>query len=1058
MFSRIFIDRPRLAIVVSIILTLAGVLALLNIPVAQYPPISPPEIRVQSAYPGASAEVVAGSVAAPLEAEINGVENMLYMSSTCSNNGSYSLSVSFEVGTDPNIAQVNIQNRVQQAIPKLPQEVTDQGIAVRTRSSDILGVISFFTTKGGYDALFLSNYISINVKDALTRLNGVSEAYLFGALDYSMRIWMNPEKLTSLGLTADDVIAAVREQNVQAATGSIGTAPGSDAQQVQYTLRAQGRLKKVEDFENIIIRANPKGGVLRLRDVARVELGAVSYASKSTLNGSPAVNMAIYRSSGANALQTIKAVEAEVERLSHRFPEGIRYRLVYDTTRFVQSAIHEIIFTLCITFLLVVGVTYLFLQDWRATLIPALTIPVSLVGSFAVLLVLGFSANTITLFALILAIGLVVDDAIVVVENVQRVMQEEGLCPRDAAIKAMGQVTGPIISTTLVLLAVFVPVGFIPGITGQLYKQFAVTISTAVLLSATNALTLSPALCATFLRPSRPYTRGPLAWFSRFLYGSRHTYVMTAAWLVKRKLVAFFILGLIIASAYYLFATRPTSFLPSEDQGVFFINVQLPESSTLSRTNKVMAQVSELLKKTPGVADVIAVAGYSLLSGSSENVGLGFIILDPWDKRETPELKLDGILARVRPELAAIPTANIFAFGRPAIQGLGNTSGFNFQLEALGDQSPHELAAATRALVVAANQDPVLTGVFSTFSADVPQLFLNLDRTKAEILKVPVSRVFSTLQAQLGSRYVNDFNLYNRVFQVKIQADAPYRDTLEDINRIYLRSNDGHMVPLSSLATLSTVLAPQLVTRYNQFASAQVNGEAAPGYSSGQAMEAMAQVAAKTLPENFGYEWSALSYQERKSGGQAPILLALALLFGYLFLVAQYESWTIPLSIIFSISVAALGALTGLLISGLDLSIYAQIGVVLLVGLASKNAILIVEFSKTARESGMTVFDAAITGVRTRFRAVLMTAFSFILGVLPMVIASGAGANSRRAIGVTVFSGMLAATLFGIFLIPALYASFQTAREKVKNRRKRRRSKEPCKGEEIDKPDTDPAA
>ncbi len=1052
MFSQVFIDRPRLAIVVSVIITLAGVLALLNIPVAQYPPISPPEIRVSATYPGASAEVVANSVAAPLEAEINGVENMLYMSSTCSDNGSYRLSVSFEVGTDPNIAQVNIQNRAQQAIPKLPAEVIDQGLSVRTRSSDILGVISFFTSEGDFDALFLSNYISINIKDAVTRLNGVSEAFIFGALDYSMRVWMNPERLTSLGLTADDVIKSIREQNVQAATGSIGTAPGSDAQQVQYTLRAKGRLKETEEFENIIIRTNPKGGVLRLRDVARIELGALSYASKSTLNGSPAVNMAIYRTSGANALDTMKAVEAEVERLSQRFPKGMRYRLVYDTTRFVQVAIQEMILTLLITFCFVVGVTYLFLQDWRATLIPAITIPVALIGAFAALLTLGFSANTITLFALILAIGLVVDDAIVVVENVQRIMQEEGLCARDAAIKAMGQVTRPIVSTTLVMLAVFIPVGFLPGITGQLYKQFAVTISTAVLLSSLNALTLSPALCATFLRPPRTITRGPLAWFSRFLGASRHTYVTTAGWLVRRKFIALLIILLVIGSAYHLFVTRPTSFLPNEDQGVFFINVQLPESSALARTNKVMAQVTDLLKKVPGVSDVIAVSGFSLLSGSSENVGFGFVILEPWDKRQTPELKLDGILSRLRPELAAIPSANIFAFGRPAIQGLGNTSGFNFQMEALGDQTPQEIAAVTRALVVAANQDPVLNAVFSTYSADVPQIFLDLDRTKAEILNVPVSRVFSTLQAQLGSRYVNDFNLYSRVFQVKVQADAPYRDTLEDIHRIYLRSDDGNMVPLSSVATLKTMLAPQLVTRYNQFASAQVNGEAVPGFSSGQAMDAMEKVAAQTLPESFGYEWSALSYQERKTGGQAPMLLALALIFGYLFLVAQYESWTVPLSIIFSISTAVLGALTGLLISGMDLSIYAQIGVVLLVALASKNAILIVEFAKNGREDGMSIFDASVTAIRIRFRAVLMTAFSFILGVLPLVIATGAGANSRRAIGITVFSGMLAATLFGIFLIPALYAFFQTAREKAKSFREHRRSQDACENEESGKP------
>jgi hydrophobe/amphiphile efflux-1 (HAE1) family protein len=1031
MFSRIFIDRPRLAMVISIIVTLAGLLALLNIPIAQYPQITPPEIRVSTVYPGASAEVVAATVAAPLEAEMNGVDDMLYMSSTCTDNGSYSLSITFAVGTDPNIAQVNVQNRVAQAVPKLPTEVNDQGVSVRKRSSDILGVISFYSPRGSRDALFLSNYVSINVKDALTRLNGISEGFIFGAQEYSMRIWLNPERLTALGLTADDVTAAIRSQNVQAATGGIGSAPIDEAQQVQYTLRAKGRLEAPEEFADIVVRTNPDGGLVRVRDVARVELGAASYASGSSLNSASTVNLALYQSVGANSLEAVQEVKEEVQRLAERFPEDIEYRMVYDFTQYVSASIREIVLTLFITFLLVVGVTYLFLQDWRATLIPSLTIPVSLIGTFSVLLALGFSANTITLFALILAIGLVVDDAIVVVENVQRVMVEERLPAREAAVKAMGQVTGPIISTTLVMLAVFVPVGFLPGITGELYRQFAVTIITAVLFSAGNALTLSPALCALFLRPIEEVRRGPLAIFFRGIVVSRNAYVAAAGWLARRLVLVLIIFLLIFACIFLLYTTRPTSFLPSEDQGSFFVNVQLPESASISRTRQVMAQVTDLLRETPGIADVIAISGFSIISGSSENVGFCVVPLKHWSERDAEHMRIDGLLADLRPRLAAIPEASITAFNPPAIRGLGTTGGFDFRLQAAGGASSQDLAAVAQAVVVAANQDPSLQAVFSTFSADVPQLFLNLDRTKAESLGVPVGRVFSTLQAQLGSRYVNDFNLFGRVFQVKIQAGANFRAAVEDIERLYVRSDSGNMVPIGSLATVSTMLAPRLVTRYNQFDSADIRGEAAPGYSSNEAMSAMARIAAETLPDGYTYEWSGLSYQEQTSGGQGILLLGLALLFGYLFLVGQYESWSIPLPVILSISVATLGALVGIWLAGLTLSVYAQIGMVLLVALASKNAILIVEFSRTERLAGKSIFEAAVTGARIRYRAVLMTAFSFILAVLPLVIATGAGANSRRAIGTTVFAGMLGATLVGIFLIPALYTAFQTLRERV---------------------------
>ncbi|MCG6917665.1 MAG: multidrug efflux RND transporter permease subunit [Deltaproteobacteria bacterium] len=1042
MFSQIFIERPRLAMVISIIITLAGLIALFNIPVAQYPQITPPVIRVSAIYPGANAQVVADTVAAPIEKEVNGVDNMLYMSSTCANDGSYSLSVTFEVGTDPDIDQVNLQNRVQLAMSKLPKEVVDQGIDVRKRSASIMAAISFYSPKGTRDRLFLSNYVSKNIKDALVRLRGVSDVFIFGELEYSMRIWMDSTRLTALGLTADDVMAAIRQQNVQAAVGSIGSEPVADSQQVQFTLRAKGRLEDVVDFENIIIRANGQGGLVRIRDIARVELGAKSYDHQSILNGSPAVAMGLYRSPGANTLDTMKEVRNELKRLAQRQPSDVDYQIILDTTKYVSAAIHEIELTLALTFLLVIGVIFVFLQDWRASLIPTVTVPVSLIGTFAVMLALGYSANTISLFALIMAIGLVVDDTIVVVENVHRIMERRQIGPKAATMRAMGQVTGPIVATTLVLLAVFVPVGFLPGISGQLYKNFAVTLCTSVVISMICALTLSPALCVTLLRPIKPARWGPLAWFNRALATSRKGYVAGAGWLVRRLLVVLLVFITIFGANYLLFTTRPTSFLPEEDQGWFFVNIQLPETASLSRSNEVLQQVTRELRSIKGVDNVIGVSGFSLLSGSADNVGFAIGILAPWDKRNRPDLHLNALMGKAQGKLSAISSANIFAFTPPPILGLGTTGGFDFRLQALEDQSPQEIAATTRALVIAANQDPVLMRIFSTYTADTPQLFVNLDRTMSEYLKVPVSRVFSTLQAQLGSAYVNDFNLYGRVYQVKIQADERFRDAQEDIGRLYIRSDHGKMVPMSSLVTMSRVLGPPIVDRYNQFASTQINGNAAPGFSSGDAMVAMERLAAKVLPEGYGYDWSSMSYQERKAGGKVAILFGLALLFGYLFLVGQYESWVIPLPIIVYVPVATLGALTGLWLTGLNLSIYAQVGLVLLVGLASKNAILIVEFSKDRRKEGFSIEKAALEGAQIRFRPVLMTAFTFILGVAPMVIASGAGAGSRRAVGTTVFSGMLMATVVGIFLIPALYYVFQSFGERASAWRARRASSE----------------
>ncbi len=1030
MFSRIFIERPRLAAVISIVITLAGLISLFALPVAEYPSITPPVITVRAAYPGSSATVVMDTVAAPIEEEMNGVEDMLYMNSTCTNDGGYSLEVTFAVGSNPDIDQVNVQNRLQLAESRLPQDVLDQGIDVDRRSSDMLGLLSFTSPHGTRDRLFLSNYVSRTIKDALQRISGVSDVHIFGESEYSMRIWMDPDRLTALGMSPDEVIQAVRQQNIQARLGSIGTAPAVPGQQVQYTLNARGRLKDPEKFENIVVRSNEQGGLVRVKDVAEVELGSKNYSTLGKSNNHPAVDVAIYRSSDANAIEAMQAVKKELERQAALMPEDMTYAIPYDTTEYVEKAIREIVFTLGLTFLLVVLVIFIFLQNVRATLIPAAAVPVSIIGTFAALLALGFNINTITLFALLLSIGLVVDDAIVVVENVHRIMEEEKLGSKAAAVKAMTQVTGPIVATTLVLLAIFVPVAFMPGITGLLYKQFGAAVCVSVVISSICALTLSPALCGVLLTEPKPHRRGPFGWFNFLLGFTRRRYTSAVAWFIRHLAAAVLVFLIVTAGAWLFSGYIPTSFLPQEDKGGFLIDVQLPEGATLQRTVEVNTRVTTRLLEMEGVDSVIAVSGFSLLSGKAENVGFTIVDLDPWEERTEPHLHLNALVDRAARELNAITTANVRPFIPPPIQGLGMTGGFDFRLQAISGQSPQELSSAAGGLIAAANQDPALSRVYTTFSANTPQMYAELSRTRMEELGVPLSRLFSTLSLHLGSRYINDFNLYGRTYQVKARAQAQYRANRDDVLDLYVTTNSGKQVPVENVISLVTTIGAKVLNRYNQFSSVAIKGQAAPGYSSGQVMAAMKRLARETLPDGYSFEWSTMSYQEQKASGTVGALFALAVVFAYLFLVALYESWNLPLSIILSVIVATLGAFTGLWMGGHPLSIYAQIGVVLLVGLAAKNAILIVEFARDRKAEGVSAYRAAIDGAGVRFRPVLMTALTFILGVSPLVWATGAGAAGRRHIGTVVFSGMIAATTLGILIIPALYFLFDRLGER----------------------------
>ncbi len=1028
-----FIDRPVFSAVISILIVIVGIIGLTMLPIDQYPQITPPVVKISASYPGASALTVSQAVATPIEQELNGTPGMLYMESNSSNSGGFSATVTFDISADPDLAAVEIQNRIKLAESRLPAEVIQNGISVEKQAASQLLTLCLTSTDPKFDEIYLSNFATLNVLDLIRRIPGVGRVSNIGSRYYAMQIWVQPDKLANFGLTVADLQNALKDQNRESAAGVLGQQPvqGLD---VTIPITTQGRLSTVSQFEEIVVRANADGSIIRLRDVARISLEAQSYNTESAINKENAAVLAIYMLPGANAMEVAKSVKEAMEEISKNFPEGMSYEIPFDMTTYISESIHEVYKTLFEALILVIIVVYLSLQSWRATVIPLVAVPISLIGTFGFMLIFGFSLNILTLLGLVLAIGIVVDDAIVVVENVERIMEEEKLSPYQATKKAMEGLTGAIIATSLVLAAVFVPVSFLGGITGQLYRQFTVTIVVSVLLSTVVALTLSPVMCSLILKPEDPNKKKNIVFrhINEWLAIGNHKYVGLIKHIVKHPRRVLSTFGMVLIAILLIHRIIPTSFLPIEDQGYFKIELELPEGATLERTRIVTERAVEYLMKNPAVEYVQSVAGSSPRVGTSQARSELTVILKPWEERDSQTI--DNIMAQVKKDMSQYPECKVYLSTPPVIPGLGSSGGFEMQLEARGDATFENLVQATDTLMYYASKRKELSGLSSALQADIPQLYFDVDRDKVKFSGVPLADVFSTMKAYTGSVYVNDFNMFNRIYRVYIQAEAPYREHKENINLFFVRGTDNAMIPLTSLGTTSYTTGPGSIKRFNMFNSSVILGEAADGYSSGQAMEIIEQIAREHLPENIGVEWSGLSFQEKQAGGQTGMVLALVFMFVFLFLAALYESWMVPVAVLLSLPVAALGAYLGVWGCGLENDVYFQIGLVMLVGLAAKNAILIVEFAKEQVDKGVDVVQAALHASQLRFRPILMTSLAFILGMLPMVIASGPGSASRQAIGTGVFFGMIFAVTVGILLVPFFFVLIYKMKAKMKQK------------------------